>query len=141
MKRLSIFALALLFACHGANGQGLLRNLGERAKSVVENKVAEKVENAVSKTVDKAANKAEEKLKGKKTGQQSVQPTEQKAEEPAMETKPAKKVASSFAKSDFVPGDEVFFEDNFENEKLGNSLPGGNCWTAMPRWHHSPDAR
>ncbi len=119
MKRLSIFALALLFACHGANGQGLLRNLGERAKSVVENKVAEKVENAVSKTVDKAANKAEEKLKGKKTGQQSVQPAEQKAEEPAMETKPAKKVASSFAKSDFVPGDEVFFEDNFENEKLG----------------------
>ena len=26
---------------------------------------------------------------------------------------------TNYAKSDFVPGDEIFFEDNFENEKLG----------------------
>ncbi len=33
---------------------------------------------------------------------------------------PAKKqVESAYAKSDFVPGDEIFFEDTFENEQLG----------------------
>lgn len=26
---------------------------------------------------------------------------------------------TNYAKSDFVPGDEIFFEDNFEREKLG----------------------
>ncbi len=28
-------------------------------------------------------------------------------------------VATAYAKSDFVPGDEIFFDDTFENEKLG----------------------
>lgn len=33
---------------------------------------------------------------------------------------PAKKVVTSaYNKCDFVPGDEVFYEDNFQNEKLG----------------------
>lgn len=33
---------------------------------------------------------------------------------------PAKKVvATSYSKCDFVPGDEVFYDDNFQNEKLG----------------------
>ena len=36
-------------------------------------------------------------------------------------SKPAEKkqTATNYAKSDFVPGDEIIFEDNFENEKLG----------------------
>ena len=33
--------------------------------------------------------------------------------------KPKKQVQSSYAKTDFVPGDEIFFEDSFENEKIG----------------------
>ena len=33
---------------------------------------------------------------------------------------PAKKVVvTSYSKCDFVPGDEVFYDDNFQNEKLG----------------------
>jgi len=32
---------------------------------------------------------------------------------------PKKKAASNYAKSDFVPGDEIIFEDTFEQEKLG----------------------
>ncbi|MEE3466654.1 MAG: OmpA family protein, partial [Candidatus Cryptobacteroides sp.] len=31
----------------------------------------------------------------------------------------AKKVATEYAKSDFVPGDEIFFDDDFANEQLG----------------------
>ena len=26
---------------------------------------------------------------------------------------------TTYAKSDFVPGDEIFFDDNFEREKVG----------------------
>ena len=32
---------------------------------------------------------------------------------------PKKQTSSNYAKSDFVPGDEIFFEDTFENEQLG----------------------
>ena len=33
--------------------------------------------------------------------------------------KPKKKTDSAYAKSDFVPGDEIFFDDTFENEQMG----------------------
>ena len=32
---------------------------------------------------------------------------------------PKKQVETSYAKTDYVPGDEIFFEDIFENEKIG----------------------
>ena len=38
----------------------------------------------------------------------------------AAPSRPApKKAETAYAKSDFVPGDEIFFEDDFANEKLG----------------------
>ena len=39
MKRITaIMIVSLLASCFAANGQGLLRSLGERAKNAVENK-------------------------------------------------------------------------------------------------------
>ena len=37
----------------------------------------------------------------------------------AAQPAPKKPTSSNYAKSDFVPGDEIIFEDNFENERLG----------------------
>ena len=48
----------------------------------------------------------------KKPGGEAAKPAETK---PA----PKKQTASNYAKSDFVPGDEIFFEDTFEHEQLG----------------------
>ena len=125
MKRIIVIMIvSLLASCFAANGQGLLRSLGERAKNAVENKITQKVDEAINNAVDKAADKAESKIKGKK---KDVQAADEKQEKPAAseekpvapEQKPAKKVQTSYAKSDFVPGDEIFFEDDFANEKLG----------------------
>ena len=125
MKRIIVIMIvSLLASCFAANGQGLLRSLGERAKNAVENKITQKVDEAINNAVDKAADKAESKIKGKK---KDVQAADEKQEKPAAseekpvapEQKPAKKVQTSYAKSDFVPGDEIFFEDTFENEQLG----------------------
>ena len=125
MKRIIVIMIvSLLASCFAANGQGLLRSLGERAKNAVENKITQKVDEAINNAVDKAADKAESKIKGKK---KDVQTADEKQEKPAAseekpaapEQKPAKKVQNSYAKSDFVPGDEIFFEDDFANEKLG----------------------
>jgi len=114
MKRIIVIMIvSLLASCFAANGQGLLRSLGERAKNAVENKITQKVDEAINNAVDKAADKAESKIKGKKKD-------DEKQEKPAAsEEKPAKKVQNSYAKSDYVPGDEIFFEDDFANEILG----------------------
>ena len=154
MKRIiAIMIASLLASCFAANGQGLLRSLGERAKNAVENKLGEKVEGAVGKVVDKAAAKAENKAKGTKgkevqeasetsvegwtcpecykkgnTGPRCSDCDAPKPGTQAAETKPAEKPASKpakpqvqagYAKSDFVPGDEIFFDDPVEGERLG----------------------
>ena len=55
-----------------------------------------------------------------KTGNTGKFCTDCGAKKPGAEApKPKKQTASEYAKSDFVPGDEIFFEDNFENEQLG----------------------
>lgn len=135
MKRIAIVIAMLALTGVAANGQSFLRNLGERAKNAVENKITEKVDEAVNKAVDKAADKAESKIKGKKksadteksaeaenqeeagTAIQQEKPAAAPVEKPA--GKPEKKVQASYAKTDFVPGDEIFFEDTFENERVG----------------------
>ena len=38
---------------------------------------------------------------------------------PDRASQPKKQTATAYAKSDFVPGDELIFEDTFENEQLG----------------------
>ena len=52
----------------------------------------------------------------KKPGSEAAKPEPKPAAAPVAPKKPA---STAYAKSDFVPGDEIFFEDNFEHEKLG----------------------
>lgn len=46
---------------------------------------------------------------------QPAEPVQQTTAQPA----PKKPVASEYAKSDFVPGDEIFFEDTMDGEQMG----------------------
>ena len=123
MRRILVFIIsALLASCLAANGQSLLERLGERAKNAVENKLGEKVEGAVNKAVDRAAAKAENKMKGKKGNEAEAK--ENAAHQKAVQhgkpaDKPVREIQAAYAKTDFVPGDEIFFEDTFENEKIG----------------------
>ena len=53
----------------------------------------------------------------KKPGEEAARPEPKPAA--AAPAAPKKQTATAYAKSDFVPGDEIFFEDTFEHEKLG----------------------
>ena len=199
MKRLVIIFSAALLVCSTANGQALLRNLGERAKNAVENKIGQNVEKSMSGAVDKAGKKADEKINAKKgkngqanaetpaaatngawtceecgkagntgkfcsdcgakkPGAEAAKPApkanawtceecgkagntgkfcddcgakmpvagatpaveeERPAPKAAPKPAPKKQTSSNYAKSDFVPGDEIFFDDTFENEQMG----------------------
>ena len=192
MKKVAILLCVLMCLGGAAQGQNLLKSLGQRAKNAVGNSIGNRVEKQVEKEVDnvidgkkknkkdkdgKAATQekadatwtcpecgktgntgkfcaecgakrpaaeaeAKEEPKAKdagtwtceecgKTGNTGQFCAECGAKRPganaevkkpaAAEKKPAPKKAieTAYAKSDFVPGDEIFFEDTFEHEKLG----------------------
>ena len=96
MKKIVLIAAALMLTGSLASGQSILERLRQKGREVIENVVT--------------GNNNEEQ----------AQPEEQPAEDAPAQAAPAKKqVESAYAKSDFVPGDEIFFEDTFENEQLG----------------------
>ena len=110
---------SLLASCFAANGQSLLEQLGQRAKNAVENKVGEKVEQGVNDVLD---GKIGKKKKKDKADKQTTVPVSQDAvamPDAKVPAQPKKQVETSYAKTDFVPGDEIFFEDTFENEQIG----------------------
>lgn len=119
MKKTILFFTALLLIGSTAGAQGLLGRLGERAKNAVEENIGNKVEQGVNdilngKKKDKKKNKGKEE---EQAAEAAPAPEEQPAvSKPAPVTPP---VATAYAKTDFVPGDEIFFDDDFANEQLG----------------------
>ena len=127
MKKLALLTIATFLiggSLNFANGQGFLKKLGQKAKEKVENRV----ENAIDKKMDEGLDKVENAGKKDKkadtkvqTEATEVQAVEQTADQAAPQEKTRKEVQTAYAKSDFVPGDEIFFEDDFANEQLGAS--------------------
>lgn len=120
MRRILVFIIsALLASCFDANGQNFLERLGQRAKNAAENKLGEKVEQAVNDVLDGKIGTKENKETADK---QTADPVSQDAvamPDAKIPAQPKKQVETSYAKTDFVPGDEIFFEDTFENEQIG----------------------
>ncbi len=108
MKKAMIVLSVFLLTSLAANGQNILRNLGERAKNAVENNLGNKVEKGVNdllngKKKDKDSKKAEKAGVG---------------EEPSEEMTEAE-IATQNAKNDFVRGSVILFEDMMDGEQVG----------------------
>lgn len=98
-------------------GNKLGRSIQKSAENATIRKAEEKTDKAVSSTIDKATDPDAYKEDGKKkTSDQDEKPSTKAVAE---EQKSPKSIAAVYAKSDFVPGDEIFFEDNLSGEKLG----------------------
>lgn len=122
--------VALLFAGGNAEAQ-LLKKLGNAAKNAaertLERKTDQKVEQATDKAVDKATDPDTYKNKdggeSKDGKKQSGNDAEGGSDESAVvqqdAPKGAKAAEMAYAKSDFVPGDEIIFEDLLTGEQLG----------------------
>ena len=108
MKKILLLVMSLLLICGTASAQGILKNLGERAKQAVENNLGNKVEDGVNKALDGV-------LGGKKNNDKSDNKTA-----PAQAAGAADEVITATSGvSDFVRGSVVFFNDTMENERVG----------------------
>ena len=139
IKFLSV-GIALLFVCSTAQAQ-FGRRLGNAIENAAQNaavrKAEQKTDQAVSSAIDKATDpntykEEENEPKGKEqtsapantapantntgTGNQTAAASATTAAAPADAVKAAE---MAYAKSDFVAGDVIFFEDDLTNEKLG----------------------
>ena len=111
MKKTALLITALLVLGSTANAQSLLERLGERAKNAAEQNIGNKVEKGVNDVLDGKVGKKDKKAKKEKENGPVAEATATPAS--------ARQVATEYAKSDFVPGDEIFFDDDFAGERLG----------------------
>ncbi len=127
MKRLVMMVLVLV-AVGGttdANAQNWLNKLGKKVENAAKNAVERNAERKTEEAVDKVFNG--EIGKGKKDKDKQNNNGNNNADvvydngDATAQTQPQKgqSLEMTYAKSDFVPGDEIFFEDNQANEQLG----------------------
>ncbi len=128
MKKLVFILSVMLFLIGTMDvqaqwGKKLLKKAGESAKRATERNVERKVE----QTVDKAFEGAEDVVTGKGNNNE-VEPTSTTSSQGNAEImnnggdviqQPQQSLEMTYAKSDFVPGDEVIFDDDLAGEQLG----------------------
>ncbi len=136
MKRIAMMVVLLLLAGSATEAwsQNWLDQLGKKVKEKVKEKAEDKILETVDRAMDKGFDKAEDAVtgKGKKKGKNSQEeseeiveevpatPVQQPVEQPA-QTAPQveQSLEMAYAKSDFVPGDEIMFDDDVTREQLG----------------------
>ena len=134
MKRLVMMVLVLV-AIGGtteASAQSWLDQLGKKVKEKAKDKVEQKILQKTDQVIEKAFDKTEEAVKGNGGNQTGVlqeaapqQPVQQAPavqetpSEPVQEAPQPQSLEMTYAKSDFVAGDEIIFDDPMDNEQLG----------------------
>ncbi len=133
MKRIVILVVMMMLCAlvpFPTQAQSWLERLGRRVAESAKEKVADKVEETVDDAIDETWESAENAARDgvKKSTKKSKKAKKQTAadEEDEQEIEAATPVTTkpnsleiNYAKSDFVPGDEIIFEDDLANEQLG----------------------
>ena len=133
MKRTLIMMLVLasIGGTTEAYSQSFLKRLGKAVENAAQNAVERNAERATERAVDKAFQKTGEAVEGAVSGNgNNAQPQQAATAAPAAATAEVTtaEVAAApepvslemtYAKSDFVAGDEIIFEDLLVGEKLG----------------------
>ncbi len=123
MKKLGIYTLLIAYFCLPAEAQ-IMKKLGSAVKNAAENatvrKAEQKTEEAVNKTIDKVIDPGTYKGEEEAAVVQDT-PSNEPVVASGGETSVAtpKSIEAAYAKSDFVPGDEIFFADELSREKPG----------------------
>jgi len=135
MKRLVMMVLVLV-AIGGTtevSAQSWLDQLGKKVKEKAKQKIEQKIEQKTDEIIDGAFNKAEDVLNGGGNGKTEIPapavpvtaPAPPVQETPVAPVQPepvqpqAPSLEMTYAKSDFVAGDEIIFDDPMDNEQLG----------------------
>ena len=116
MKRLFLMLMVMVAFAVNADAQGFLNRLKDRAIKAAENAVERKVENKVERTTDDAMDDVLDGKKSSKSKKSNGDTSVDTSEDTSVDTYDPQAGA---AKSDFVRGSVVMFEDNMQGEQVG----------------------
>lgn len=114
MKKLFLITIACLAIMVPANAQ-ILRHIGERARQAVENEIGNQVDRKIREGIDDAVNNKDKDKEQAEEAENETTPQDGKK----VKAKQPRNVEAAYAKCDFVAGDEIIFDDDLANEKLG----------------------
>lgn len=122
MKKLLILICGLWLTTP-MNAQ-FLNRLIDSAKKSAEDAIEQQVNKKVEEGIDKAFNQeVPEKEQQEQQQQEEAEPQQQAVQRQPQAQAPTpastKTIESAYAKSDFVPGDEIMFEDDLVGEQMG----------------------
>ena len=130
MKRLVMMVLVLV-AVGGTtevNAQSFLKKLGKKVENAAKNAIERNAERKTEEAVDKVfegdfgkGKKDKDKQNADAQGYDNGDTQGYDNGDATAQVQPQKgqSLETTYAKSDFVPGDEIFFEDNLVNEQMG----------------------
>jgi len=129
MKKTVFIVCLIVLANLQVSAQTWLEKMGNRVKEKAVEKVEQRIEDKAEEATDKALDKSEEAVK--KSGKKGQKATNNQSTEESGETTKAtlpvtsktsssqQKINASYAKYDFVSGNEVIFEDDLQGEQKG----------------------
>ncbi len=125
MKKVIVLGSLLLATGMQLSAQSWLGKIGNRVKEKVIEKVEQRIEDKADATTEKALDKSEDMVKkaGKKKGEKQNSPQNGKNGNPNKAFYGSSETDVSYVKYDFVPGNEVIFEDDLNGEQKGE-FPG-----------------
>lgn len=140
MKKLTILSLFVALMATNADAQGFLKRLKDRAVDAVQRSVESKVEDKAARVTNDAMDAVLDG-KGKSDSSNDSDPSDDNSrnsrneETEAVDNTPEPTAVN--AKSDFVRGSVILFEDDFANEQMGefpskwDVVSDGNAETAV----------
>lgn len=115
-----MLCISLSVCAAHVSGQSWLERIGNKAKEKTIDKIEQRIEDKLDQATDKVLDKSEESLKKSVTKEQKSRSAD-KADNGSGNVTVSKqqKKDISYAKYDFVPGDDVIFEDDLKGEQKG----------------------
>ena len=120
MKKLAILSIIAVMVAAEADAQGFLKRLKDRAVDAAKRSVEYKVENKAARVTDEAMDAILDG-KGESDSSNDNNSSDDNSRSSRSENTEAEpqEVEATYEQSDFVPGSIVFFEDNLQNEQMG----------------------
>ena len=123
MKKILLLIAIFAFICAQASGQGFLNRLKDKAKETAERNIERKVEKGVDDALDgnlgKDKKDKDKKDKDKKDKDKKSKKSKNEDADDEEEAEDTYDPQAGAAKSDFVRGSVVMFEDNMQDEQVG----------------------
>lgn len=123
MKKFIVACIVLVSVTgffNAVSAQSILERAAQRARDRIVNRTEQKIDEAIDNTIDKGFDAVEDAVKGNNDSDRTDSRSKVDADvaNPG-EEKQLESVDAASVKNDFVRGDVIMFEDNLENEQMG----------------------